>query len=108
MGATAQNNEALNVEVHEPEVISPEDATNVVQDQQAKPVYDPEKMYTWAMDQTFSLTGQEFGILLNTVRAKVSTPEALEYRRLFACNDIIEQMMEKGVAQGIIVERANP
>jgi hypothetical protein len=106
MGVTAKENPELNeIEVNDPKVISFEktdgDSANVPSS------YDPEKMYTWAMDQTFSLNGQEFGVLLNTIRAKVSTPEAVEYRRLFACNDIIEQMMERGVAQGTIVERSN-
>lgn len=101
MGAKAKSiKKANDVEVNEPEVLSPGDTQT-----QKQPIYDPEKLYTWKMDQIFSISGQEFGILLNTIRAKVNTPEALEYRRLFACNDVMEQVMARSVANGQAVER---
>ena len=38
--------------------------------------YDPNKRYTWTPEDKFELTGQEFGLILNTVRTYLMSEEA--------------------------------
>ena len=39
-------------------------------------VYSPDKKYTWGPEDHFTLTGNEFGLILNSLRAVLGTPEA--------------------------------
>ena len=32
------------------------------------PKFDPNKKYTWNQDELFTITGREFGLLLNSLR----------------------------------------
>jgi len=70
----------------------------------AKPVYDPAKKYTWPKDAIFELTGDQFGLWLNSVRNKVTSKEAMNYRIAFEANNVIEGIMAKGVEAGVITE----
>ena len=38
--------------------------------------YDANKRYTWTPEDTFTLSGAEFGLILNTVRAYLASEEA--------------------------------
>jgi hypothetical protein len=69
-----------------------------------KPVYDPAKKYTWPKDAKFELTGDQFGLWLNSVRGKVTSQKAMEYRFAFEANDVIEKIMAVGVQNGVITE----
>jgi len=69
-----------------------------------KPVYDPSKKYTWPKDAKFELTGDQFGLWLNSVRGKVTSEDAMEFRLAFQANDVIENIMATGVGVGVIVE----
>ena len=75
---------------------------NVVSPQQVVPY--TYMMYTWPPDAIFELTGHQFGMWLNSVRALVNTKEALTYKFAFEANDIIESIVAKGVEEGAIVE----
>ncbi len=47
------------------------------QEQQATPPsYDPNKKYRWSEDDLFVVSGGEFGVLLNALRAVLNTPES--------------------------------
>lgn len=70
--------------------------------------YDPNKRYTWGPDSKFEISGQEFGLILNTVRTFLASEEAGKYQLMMRANDIIEKLMEKGVESDIIVEAAQP
>lgn len=68
------------------------------------PVYDPSKRYVWDKDAKFELTGEQFGMWLNSVRSKVSSREAGEYQMAFKASEAIEGIMANGVRAGVIVE----
>jgi len=70
----------------------------------AKPTYNPANQYTWDPEATFTLTGKQFGLWLNTLRGIVSSKEAMELRMAMECNDVIEGLMVDGVASGVIKE----
>lgn len=68
------------------------------------PQYDPRKKYTWSPDTQFTLSGNEFGILLNSLRQIVSTKEAQTILRASDAADVIENLMAQSVANGIVLE----
>jgi hypothetical protein len=66
--------------------------------------YDPAKRYTWTPEDTFTLTGAEFGLFLNTVRAYLSSEEAARFQLMMQANQVIEKVMVSGVEANIIKE----
>ncbi len=70
--------------------------------------YDPAKRYTWTPEDTFTLTGQQFGLFLNTVRAYLSSEEAARFQLMMQANQAIEELMIKGVESDIIKEVEEP
>lgn len=66
--------------------------------------YDPFKKYIWDKDDKFELTGTEFALILNTIRGVLATPEAEKIILASKANVVIEEMMKKGVENGIMKE----
>jgi hypothetical protein len=66
--------------------------------------YNPNAKYTWTPEDTFTLTGQEFGLFLNTVRAYLSSEEAARFQLMLQANQVIEKLMIEGVEADIIKE----
>jgi len=66
--------------------------------------YDPSKRYTWAPDAKFELTGDEFGLIINMVRAVLSTEEARRVLLASRANEAIEEVMAKAVEADIVKE----
>lgn len=66
--------------------------------------YDPSKRYTWTPEDTFTLTGAQFGLFLNTVRSYLSSEEAARFQLMMQANQVIEELMIKGVEADIIKE----
>lgn len=70
--------------------------------------YDPNAKYIWTPEDTFTLTGQEFGLILNTVRAYLSSEEAARFQLMIQTNQVIEKLMIAGVEADIIKEAEAP
>ena len=66
--------------------------------------YDPAKRYTWTPEDTFEISGQDFGLILNTVRAYLSSEEAARFQLMMKANEVIEKIMIAGVEADIIKE----
>jgi hypothetical protein len=66
--------------------------------------YNPNAKYTWKPEDTFTLTGQEFGLFLNTVRAYLSSEEAARFQLMLQANQVIEKLMVEGVEADVIKE----
>ena len=66
--------------------------------------YDPAKRYTWTPEDTFTLTGKQFGLFLNTVRSYLSSEEAARFQLMMQANQVIEELMIKGVESDMIKE----
>ena len=66
--------------------------------------YDPAKRYTWTPEDSFTLTGQQFGLILNTVRAYLSSEEAARFQLMIQANEVIEKLMIEGVESDVIKE----
>jgi hypothetical protein len=70
--------------------------------------YDPSKRYTWTPEDTFTLTGQQFGLILNTVRSYLSSEEAARFQLMMQANEVIEKLMIQGVEADTIKEVEAP
>jgi len=66
--------------------------------------YDPNKRYTWTPEDKFELTGQEFGLILNTVRTYLMSEDAARYNLMLQTNEVIENLMAKAVESDVIKE----
>lgn len=79
---------------------------NVVKEEQGNE-FDPSKAYTWSPDATFTLNAGEFGLVLNALRATLSTPDAQRVFLAMRANDIIEEQLAKAVRSGVAVEKTD-
>jgi hypothetical protein len=68
--------------------------------------YDPNKAYTWGPDTKFVLSGQDFSLILHTLRGILSTKEATNVILAYEANKKIEGIMATAVAEGKVVESA--
>ena len=66
--------------------------------------YDPNKRYSWGPEDKFELSGREFGLILNTLRAILNTEEAAKIILAQQANAAIEGVMAKGVELDIVKE----
>lgn len=66
--------------------------------------YDPNKRYVWTPEDKFELSGQEFGLILNALRAVLSTEEASKILLTQKAAEAIDNVMSKAVEAGIVVE----
>jgi hypothetical protein len=66
--------------------------------------YDPAKRYTWTPEDVFEISGQDFGLILNTVRSYLSSEEASRFQLMMKANEVIEKLMIAGVKADIIKE----
>jgi hypothetical protein len=66
--------------------------------------YDPNKRYSWSPEDKFELSGREFGLILNTLRAILNTEEAAKIILAQQANAAIEAVMAKGVEADIVKE----
>lgn len=70
--------------------------------------YDSNKHYSWKSDEQFMISGQEFGLILNTIRAILSTEQAQHILLAARTADVLEKLMEKNVESGKVVEKEQP
>lgn len=71
---------------------------------ETKPEFNLAKKYTWSKDAQFTLSGGEFGLILNALRGVVSTQEA---QALFLANEavgVVENILGNAVEGGLVKE----
>ena len=64
--------------------------------------YDPNKRYSWGPEDKFELSGREFGLILNTLRAILNTEEAAKIILAQQANAAIEAVMAKVLKQTLL------
>jgi hypothetical protein len=69
-----------------------------------KITYDPNKRYNWTPEDQFVLSGGEFGVILNALRAILNTEEAAKILIANQANTVVEGALAKAVEAGIVVE----
>lgn len=68
--------------------------------------YDSNKSYQWNPDEQFTISGRDFGLILNTIRSILSTESAQQILLAARTNDVLEKIMIENVEQGKIVEKS--
>ena len=71
---------------------------------QEKPTFDPNKKYTWPIDAEITLSGNEFGLIMNALRATISTKEAATIILAHKASEMIEDILVRTVESGVAVE----
>ena len=71
---------------------------------QEVPTFDPSKKYTWPIDATITLSGNEFGLIMNALRATISTKEAATIILAHKASEMIDDILVRTVESGIAVE----
>lgn len=66
--------------------------------------YDNSKHYKWDRNDTFEISGGEFGTMLNALRAMLSTEEAARILMVERAADTAEAILARYVEEGIIKE----
>jgi hypothetical protein len=66
--------------------------------------YDANKKYTWSPEDKFELSGRDFGLILNTIRAILNTKEAAKILLANQTNQVIEKIMAEAVEADVIKE----
>jgi len=74
------------------------------EDVKQTPKFDPKKKYTWNQDASFTISGGDFGLLLNTLRAITGTKEAQTILLAHDAGDVLEKTLASAVETGIVVE----
>lgn len=89
--------------------------TGIVEDapkKSPKPQYDPSKKYGWQPDSTFCFSGEEYGVLINSLRAILNTPEGkllmLAQRANMAVENALSRAVERSEAHELPEEIKAP
>ena len=67
--------------------------------------YDSSKSYKWDPSASFTISGREFGLFLNTCRAILNTEEAARIFLVQECAQMLEKQLAAGVESGIVTEQ---
>jgi hypothetical protein len=67
--------------------------------------FDPNKKYTWSAGESFTLTGGQFGVILNALRATISTKEAQTILLANEAAIAIENVLAGAVEAGVVKEQ---
>lgn len=84
------------------EFASVDGSENLVEQQPI--TFDPTKSYTWTGDTKFVLNGQEFGQILNSLRAVISTKEAKTILDAAEALNVVEGTLANAVMAGTVKE----
>jgi hypothetical protein len=69
-----------------------------------KITYDPNKKYSWTPEDQFTLSGGEFGLVLNALISVLNTKEATTVLMANQANNVIEEALAKAVESGVVKE----
>lgn len=70
--------------------------------------YDPAKKYKWEPGTNFFLSGEEFGVTLNSLRAILNTPEAQRILLAERASIAVENALSRAIEMGFVQEDTLP
>ena len=70
--------------------------------------FDPSKSYEWSPETPFTLSGEEFGILLQTLRGIVSSPETQKALLAVRSLGALESTLGRNIQAGVVKEQESP
>ena len=87
-----------------PKSVESEPETNEEMKNPPLATYDPKKKYRWESETKFLLSGEEFGVILNSLRAILGSPDAQKILLANKANEAIENSLARAVQIGIVYE----
>jgi len=66
--------------------------------------FDPTKSYKWQPTDVFEISGNDFALILNSIRAILATEEAQKIILVNEANKIVENILSKGFDAGFVQE----
>jgi hypothetical protein len=81
------------------EIVKDEEATAT-----ALPTFDPNKKYKWTPETTFTMNGQQFAQVLNTLRGILTTDLAQVLFASQGASEALENMLKSAVEDGRAIE----
>ena len=73
--------------------------------EQEKPQFDPTVPYGWSADDEFVITGKEFEMINNALKAHVGSEEFQKFLSLYKGLEVVDKIFIKGIEQGVIKPR---
>ena len=73
-----------------------------------KPKYDPNKRYQWQPSDQFVVSGQEFSLILNSLRTFLARPESQAVLRAEQAHFAVEEAIARAVELGVAKEMPEP
>jgi hypothetical protein len=70
--------------------------------------FDSSKNYKWETNAEFKMNGEEFGLILNTFRTLLNTPEAQKTLMTKNASDKLENVLKNAVENGQAQEAVTP
>lgn len=64
----------------------------------------PNVNYTWDEKSTFTLSGKQFELFINGLRATLATPESQKVLMLNELSNILNEVLSRGIDEGTIKE----
>lgn len=83
----------------------PKNEVEQLSDSTEKTQYDPRKVYDWDPNTMFVLSGQSFGLVLNTFRNILMSPEAQRILLVEKAHEAMEESLAKAVEAGVVREK---
>lgn len=66
--------------------------------------YDPSKQYRWEEEDSFTMRGDQFGLILNAFRTYLSKKESAETMLIIKAEAAMTEVLAKGVEDGFVHE----
>src|SRR5688572_13320527 len=90
------------------EIVKDEVSKEAVKVGPVTPTYDPNKRYQWQPNDQFIMSGEEFSLILNNVRAFLARPESQLVLKAQHAHYAIEEILARGVSLGFVKEMPEP
>lgn len=71
-------------------------------------IFNPSKSYQWEPTDKFEISGMEFNILLQSLRAVLRTEDAMRILLIKEASDNLENVLKKAVNSGVVKEAIPP
>jgi len=72
--------------------------------EEQKQTFDPNKKYQWQPEDKFELDGFQFSVMLNAIRAFLSSEDAMKVLLLKEASDNLEKVLAESVNSGKVKE----
>lgn len=77
-------------------------------EQNKSPIYNPDKNYGWTPEDSFTLSGNEFGAIYQAFKSDIYLPGGISIDQKYKAFLILEDIMRVAVSAGVAIEIIPP